>query len=163
MQQIIFKNNKNNIEKNINIKSSHRNLIESCWNEDPEKRPSFEQIFNMLALNKEYINGNYEKDEENPNKYFLDNVNIQKINSYINYITKNDFLIDNETNNNTIISLNNEINEFENCTIDDFNEFSIKEQYSFISQIISKTNQNNTKCYLVKIKNLLTSKREYIR
>lgn len=66
-----FKNGNKN-----KIKPSLKNLIELCWNQDPNLRPTFEQIFNMLAFSKEYEND--ENDHDEPYKYYLDNVIVIK-------------------------------------------------------------------------------------
>lgn len=37
------------------IPKIYRKLIDSCWDDDPKKRPTFEDIVNDLRSNKEYI------------------------------------------------------------------------------------------------------------
>lgn len=74
--------------KNTQIKPSLKNLIESCWDPDPIKRPSFEEIFNKLAYNQDDVNYSLENDEEN--NYYLDNVSVEDLFDYIDEITKNE-------------------------------------------------------------------------
>ncbi|KAK8834412.1 hypothetical protein M9Y10_013322 [Tritrichomonas musculus] len=75
------------------IKKSFQNLIERCWSNDYKKRPTFEEIFNKLAFNIENSiydiftgNGNTEEEEKEENKYYLDNVDIEKLQAYIDEI-----------------------------------------------------------------------------
>lgn len=53
------------------IPKSYRDLIESCWSQEPHRRPSFQQIVDLLKNNKEFITENVNED------VFFD---------YINYI-----------------------------------------------------------------------------
>lgn len=55
----------------VPVKKSIRDLIEQCWSGDPDVRPTSEELFNKLAYD--------------PN-YYLDDVDADKINSYINII-----------------------------------------------------------------------------
>lgn len=55
----------------VSIPESYKTLIESCWAQKPEDRPTFEQIVNDLKTNKEYI---------------TDKVNLSDYQNYINYI-----------------------------------------------------------------------------
>lgn len=75
------------------VKKSIQELIEKCWSPNPEKRPSFENLFNKLAYsNKEWIIDIYEgietENEYEMNKYFLENVDISKIENYVGLITE---------------------------------------------------------------------------
>ena len=38
-----------------NVPDAYRNLIESCWSQDPDKRPSFDNIVKDLESNEEFI------------------------------------------------------------------------------------------------------------
>ena len=42
-------------EFSIKISPAIQNLIESCWNDDPQNRPSFEDIEKMLKINNDFI------------------------------------------------------------------------------------------------------------
>ncbi|KAK8843776.1 hypothetical protein M9Y10_024848 [Tritrichomonas musculus] len=55
----------------VPVKNSIKDLIEQCWSGDPDVRPTSEELFNKLA--------------HDPN-YYLDDVDVEKINSYINSI-----------------------------------------------------------------------------
>ncbi|KAK8835859.1 hypothetical protein M9Y10_040415 [Tritrichomonas musculus] len=55
----------------IPIKESIRDLIEQCWSGDPDVRPTSDELFNKLS--------------HDPN-YYLDDVDLEKINLYINTI-----------------------------------------------------------------------------
>lgn len=66
-------------------------MIERCWSEDQSKRPTFVEIFNKLAFNNEewivdFYEGTETEDEYDINKYFLDNVDKEKIFNYVNEI-----------------------------------------------------------------------------
>lgn len=54
------------------VKEELRNLIEKCWSNDPNDRPTFKEIFNELI----------------ENKYFLNDVNSNIIELYVKDITK---------------------------------------------------------------------------
>lgn len=45
------------------IPSSYKNLIESCWAEDPSKRPTFEEILKLLKSDKEFITDSVDEEE----------------------------------------------------------------------------------------------------
>ena len=40
-----------------------RELIENCWNQKPEKRPTFDQITNEIRTNNKFIIDDVDKDE----------------------------------------------------------------------------------------------------
>ena len=46
-------------------------MILKCWSEDPDERFTFDEIFNKLAFDKEYL---------------LDGVDTEKLNAYVNSI-----------------------------------------------------------------------------
>ena len=48
-------------EKQIN--EAYCNLIEHCWDQDPDARPTFDEIVDELRNNKEYITQNINKQE----------------------------------------------------------------------------------------------------
>lgn len=57
------------------VKESLKELIEKCWSENPNDRPTFDELFDKLSGN------------EDEGKYFLDNVDVDELNFYINKIT----------------------------------------------------------------------------
>ena len=59
-----------------NVSKSFRDLIESCWSMEIDKRPTFKSIYQKLAFNKkESLNDN--------NNYYLENVDVGKVFEYI--------------------------------------------------------------------------------
>ncbi|KAK8839971.1 hypothetical protein M9Y10_031688 [Tritrichomonas musculus] len=61
-----------------NIDQCYKNLIESCWSKDPQERPSFDEIINILLSNEE----------------FTVNVNMDEFNDYRELILNEQILID---------------------------------------------------------------------
>lgn len=61
------------------IKKSIHNLIESCWDEVPDKRPTFDDIYQMLA----FRNANNEEED-----CFLEDVDDDQILSFIDFINQ---------------------------------------------------------------------------
>ena len=45
------------------IPSSYKNLITDCWNEDPKKRPTFEEINSRIKNDPGFITENIDKEE----------------------------------------------------------------------------------------------------
>ena len=41
----------------------YKNLIERCWNQNPNQRPSFDEIVNELRTNEDFVQGNIDKKE----------------------------------------------------------------------------------------------------
>lgn len=66
---------------NDHINPNIKELIEKCWSNDPDERPSFEELFKKLA---------FEED-----KYYLDGVNADELGFYTDYIM-DDFVQDEE-------------------------------------------------------------------
>lgn len=64
------------------VKEDLKILIQNCWAKSPEDRPSFNEIFEKLSN----MNGD--------NKYLLDDVDLDKFNSYIEYVSKVDERLD---------------------------------------------------------------------
>ncbi|KAK8841226.1 hypothetical protein M9Y10_027426 [Tritrichomonas musculus] len=93
----------------VPIKKSFRNLIERCLSKNPNDRPSFEDIFKMLAYNIEesYLNASGEKEAEegNDHNYYMDNLDIDHLYNYIDDITKIGDNSENETLKSTIEEL----------------------------------------------------------
>ena len=64
----------------MNINENLKHLIEQCWSENPNDRPSFDEIYNKLA-------NLDEEDDDNKLNYLLDDVDINDFNVYIEDIT----------------------------------------------------------------------------
>lgn len=70
----------------VPIKESLQSLIEKCWSQEPRERPTFEEIFNRLAFNKEdSVYDNFDDDEKTP-KYYLDGVDQNRLLFYVDTI-----------------------------------------------------------------------------
>lgn len=79
----IFDKNKNSFDvfdlasegvrpvSDISIKKPLMDLIEACWSCDPDVRPTSREIFEKLAFDQDY---------------YLDNIDIEKLKSYIDYL-----------------------------------------------------------------------------
>lgn len=70
MTAVVIQNKRPNIPSNIS--ASFKKLIQSCWDKDPENRPSFNQIFDLFA---------------NKQVYFPQ-TNLHKVDAMIEYISK---------------------------------------------------------------------------
>ncbi|OHS96616.1 hypothetical protein TRFO_37200 [Tritrichomonas foetus] len=57
----------------IQIKESFKNLIKRCWDTDPNNRPSFEEIFDLLSKDPQYL---------------LDDVNQDAFKSFMEYLSQ---------------------------------------------------------------------------
>lgn len=85
------------------VKKGLKELIEQCWHQEPQQRPSFEQIFKKLSfniddLNQSPNNGDDENNHNNNNndielnlenedaKYYLDGIDISEVIEYANSI-----------------------------------------------------------------------------
>lgn len=64
------------------IKPSLESLIRQCWSQEPDQRPTFEDIYNFLAYGSDLVFG----DVEDKEKYFLDDVDKEEIDEYIKLI-----------------------------------------------------------------------------
>ena len=90
------------------IPDVYKNLITSCWNQEPNKRPSFDDITDELKNNKDFIS---EKIDEN---LYL---------SYIDFIEENmeKKICDNSENEKFLkYSLSAIYEEYENMTMSSF-------------------------------------------
>lgn len=69
------------------VKEDIKILIEKCWSKDEKKRPTFQELFQMLSL---YYSSSWIKDKNgnicDNQKYCLDDVNIDDLYSYIDKI-----------------------------------------------------------------------------
>lgn len=65
------------------IKNSLKNLVNRCIEYFPDRRPTFNEIYSMLAYGKDPVLGDIEDDDQ---KYFLDDVDVDEIKEYIEII-----------------------------------------------------------------------------
>lgn len=73
----------------VQIKPSLKKLIESCWDHDPSKRPTFEEIFKKLAYNQDDSDYSLDiEDDDEDNNYYLDNASVDALFDYIDIITE---------------------------------------------------------------------------
>lgn len=63
-------------------KDSLQKLAKECWNQDPDSRPTFDDIFSSLAYGKDPVLG----DVEDKGKYYLDDVDMDVIDEYLKQI-----------------------------------------------------------------------------
>ena len=66
------------------IKKEFKTMIENCWSEKPQERPTFEEIFNKLALIKN--NDSEDDDHFSVKKFCLDDVDYDELFSYVESI-----------------------------------------------------------------------------
>lgn len=66
----------NRPEINEDVPKSFKTLIKSCWNENPQNRPTFDQIFTQLKTDKEFITENANEDEFKKYIEFIENYKI---------------------------------------------------------------------------------------
>lgn len=80
-----------------------QDLIESCWSQEPSKRPTFSQIVEELRTNESFINEYYDDNEEEYEEY-------KEYKEYINYIdeymkSKGNLLIEDFFKNKKLIKI----------------------------------------------------------
>lgn len=70
------------------VKGGIKNLMEKCWSKDPDERPTFEQIFKMLAYNQNPDDdiAHFEGTKTDTNDYYLSDVKFKDISEYIEEI-----------------------------------------------------------------------------
>ena len=74
-------------EFTVPVQEYLKKLIEKCWSKDLNQRPTFEQLFNKLAFNIE--ESIYDALDQNDSNYYLNNVEVDELFDYIDYITEN--------------------------------------------------------------------------
>lgn len=68
------------------VKPILKSLIEQCWHSDPNQRPTFQEIFNVLSLAN--VQENHEDpDPTDPSIACLDDVDIDRFLDYVTEIT----------------------------------------------------------------------------
>ena len=60
-------------EINKDIPKSYLNLITSCWNDDPNKRPSFDSILDRLRTDDGFITEKIDKEKYHKYINYIDN------------------------------------------------------------------------------------------
>lgn len=60
-QKVVLEHHRPSFDEKIS--EAYKNLIERCWSQNPEKRPSFAEITNELETNDEFITESVEKDD----------------------------------------------------------------------------------------------------
>lgn len=126
---------------NVPIKKSLQNLIEKCLFDDPEKRPSFEEIYDKLANDKDYFIDDVSKDELEDYIILISNTNIQL----------EDMIFKNKNLQSIINNINNENKK-------------LNDDKSFLNQQICKLEEENNelrkkiKKLTIKVNNLTNSK-----
>ena len=115
------------------IKKSIKNLIEQCWSNDPNVRPTFDEIYYKLSNCK-----NSDNDERiSEENYLLDNINMDQFNDYIEKIA-------------------NEPNPFENILVKK-NEI-LEEKNKLLEKNILNLKEDNQKLLLKLDDHIETSK-----
>lgn len=72
--------------KDIYIKPSLKNLVNRCIDRYYDRRPTFEEIFSMLAYGKDPVLGDIDDDDDEDQPYFLDDVDTDAIEEYVNLV-----------------------------------------------------------------------------
>ncbi|KAK8857531.1 hypothetical protein M9Y10_015936 [Tritrichomonas musculus] len=114
----------------IDVKISIRKLIEQCWSKEPNERPTFEEIFNKLAFNDgnyiiDFYEGKETEDEYDINKYYLDEVDADKVLDYVEDMSQmiNDLKNENEIQKKQIKELK-KTNEKQSIEFKNLNNYS---------------------------------------
>lgn len=69
IQNVVINGQRPEFPKSIN--QNIKELIETCWSDDPDNRPEFDELFQKFAFD---------------SKYYLDGVDVEKLNSYVSSI-----------------------------------------------------------------------------
>lgn len=72
LHEIVHKNGRPNFPPNNEIPIFYREIIESCWSQDPYERPSFEDIVYRLKNDQRLFNGCVRKEEFNKYVKYVD-------------------------------------------------------------------------------------------
>ena len=132
-------------EFKVTVKPALKGLIEKCWSSDPNERPTFENIFKKLAFNADESNDELNSDESN-DKYYLADIDVGDLHSYIRIVTKNDSIKYDQYMKKRTESKNS-------FTISTFNSAPLKSQHFIISKAINNDSEDDQ--FLIKISNLL--------
>ena len=80
---IIEKRERPKFPKNLDIPVEMKELIEQCWDANPDKRPSFEEIFHKLAYDSDELMSFKNLFENEKHKYYLNGIRQEEILSYV--------------------------------------------------------------------------------
>lgn len=148
-------------EFTVPVKPSLKLLTEQCWAKDPEKRPTFEEIFNKLGYNRD-IKENFDIfQEDDAHDFYLDDIDVDELLSYIDEIDENDAFT-NDLSKKVIQKIRQQLTHQEQTfksilqsiiTIDGFNNINLESQQLIISEIMKDNRDSN---YLSSINNILT-------
>lgn len=152
------------------IKEGLKELIEKCWSQKVEDRPTFSEIFSILSLSQK---------ESEESKYCLDDVNLNELFAYIKKISnkpvkriekvdekppenkgqdtqlmKNYSKLKKENEEMKIRISKLEKQLFKVATIEIFNTFPLKTQQALVSDIVSK-NGDKANPLFIKLNKLL--------
>lgn len=118
----------------VPIPKAYRNLIEKCWSQNPNDRPTFNDIVDELKKNSEFITETVDKDE------------------YIDYVTHIDNCNSSFDKDKKVINIDNYLQENKNIFIldemestDDLNDIS-SAFYSFFGKDNTLPDNLNDKC-----------------
>lgn len=113
------------------LKRSFKKLIKRCLSKNPNERPTFDEIFNMLAYNiEDSIFDTNDDANDYDHSYYLDNTENDELYEYIDLITKNDL-------ENSTVPLKDSIDNLKKD-----NEYLKKENEQMIQQINLLKKQN---------------------
>ena len=151
---------------NFPVKKALKKLIEKCWSKDPKNRPTFEEIFNRLAYNREcaiYDIFDYSKDgkdneeeseddskDETP--YYLDDVEVQDLFYYLDIITENVSTNRKSDDNSTTENLSQKVEKMQKMIE------KVRKENSKKSDIISEQNER-----IEKLEKLVQKQKEQIK
>lgn len=147
-------------EFTVPVKPSLKLLTEECWAQDPEQRPTFEEIFNKLGFNRDIKEHFDIFNEDDVQDYYLDNIDVDELLSYIDEIEENDAFT-NDLSKKVIQKIRNQLTHqeqtFKNIlqsiiTIDGFNNINLESQHLIISEIMKESRNSS---YLSNINDLI--------
>lgn len=156
------------------IKKGLKNIIEDCWSQDPNKRPTFGDIFQKLSLLSE--KEDFTSLNEDSMNYCLENVDLDNFYSFIKEIQKTDKKVVSDQKLQDLLDENSKLKKeneklkksndqisiqmqnyekilFKMATIEVFNSFTMNSQLSYISE--RNTNSPKPNLFLTKVSKVL--------
>ena len=91
------------------VKENLKKLIEKCWSDDLNERPTFDEIYNKLTNSYKDFSDEKVIIDDDDNNYFLDDVDVNEVLEYINLI--NNYSNPNENLLVEIQKLKNQVTE----------------------------------------------------